>query len=234
MAAGLGFKTFTTGEVLTAADTNGYLMQGVLVFASAAARDAAITSPQEGQYAYLKDTNVTTYYTGSAWANADTSGMSLLSTTTLSGVSTSIAITPTGYNSLYIFVTGVGCSTNTDFFAQINSVTATTYVNSSLGTIDAGTGSVNGLKNGCYFNFAGANGYGTSTDNALVLQIPDPNGTKRKSMIFNAAYQLTGAAAVQFGMANANTSAAISTIKFELSGGATFSGGGTVTVYGVK
>lgn len=67
MAAGLGFKTFTTGEVLTAADTNGYLMQGVLVFASAAARDAAITSPQEGQFAYLKDTDVTTYYTGSAW-----------------------------------------------------------------------------------------------------------------------------------------------------------------------
>ena len=69
MAAGLGFKTFTTGEVLTAADTNGYLMQGVLVFASAAARDAAITSPQEGQFAYLKDTDVTTYYTGSAWTS---------------------------------------------------------------------------------------------------------------------------------------------------------------------
>jgi hypothetical protein len=165
---------------------------------------------------------------------AATGGMNVLSTTTLSGASTSISITPTGYNSLYIFVTGVGCSTNTDFFAQINSVTATTYVNSSLGTIDATTGSVNGLKNGCYFNFAGANGYGTSTDNALVLQIPDPNGTKRKSMIFNAAYQLTGAAGVQFGMANANTAAAISIIKFELSGGATFSGGGTVTVYGVK
>ena len=82
MAAGLGFKTFTTGEVLTAADTNGYLMQGVLVFASAAARDAAITSPQEGQFAYLKDTNVTTYYTGAAWANLDTTGMTNPMTTT--------------------------------------------------------------------------------------------------------------------------------------------------------
>jgi hypothetical protein len=82
MAAGLGFKTFTTGEVLTAADTNGYLMQGVLVFADAAARDAAITSPEEGQFAYLKDTNVTTYYTGSAWANLDTTGMTNPMTTT--------------------------------------------------------------------------------------------------------------------------------------------------------
>ncbi len=67
MAAGLGFKTFTTGEVLTAGDTNGYLMQGVLVFADAAARTAAITSPQEGQTSYLKDTDVIQVYSGSAW-----------------------------------------------------------------------------------------------------------------------------------------------------------------------
>jgi hypothetical protein len=67
MAAGEGFKTFTSGEVLTAADVNGYLMQGINVFTNAANRDAEITSPQEGQFAYLKDTNVTTYYTGSAW-----------------------------------------------------------------------------------------------------------------------------------------------------------------------
>ena len=94
MAAGLGFKTFTSGEVLTAADTNGYLMQGVLVFASAAARDASITSPQEGQFAYLKDTNVTTYYTGSAWANLDTTGMTNPMTTTGDMVYSSSGSTP--------------------------------------------------------------------------------------------------------------------------------------------
>ena len=94
MAAGLGFKTFTTGEVLTAADVNGYLMQGVLVFASAAARDAAITSPQEGQFAYLKDTNVTTYYTGSAWANLDTTGMTNPMTTTGDTIYSSSGSTP--------------------------------------------------------------------------------------------------------------------------------------------
>jgi hypothetical protein len=73
MAAGLGFKTFTTGEVLTAADTNGYLMQGVLVFASAAARDAAVTSPQEGQCCYLKDTDAVQTYSGAAWVGFDDS-----------------------------------------------------------------------------------------------------------------------------------------------------------------
>jgi hypothetical protein len=74
MAAGLGFKTFTTGEVLTAADVNGYLMQGVLVFASEAARNSAITSPQEGQFAYTKDNNSLWYYTGSAWAASGATG----------------------------------------------------------------------------------------------------------------------------------------------------------------
>jgi hypothetical protein len=74
MAAGLGFKTFTTGEVLTAADTNGYLMQGILVFATEAARNSAITSPQEGQFAFTKDTNTTWYYDGAAWVASGASG----------------------------------------------------------------------------------------------------------------------------------------------------------------
>jgi hypothetical protein len=94
MAAGLGFKTFAVGEVLSAANVNGYLMQGVLVFADAAARDAAITSPQEGQFAYLKDTNVTTYYTGSAWANLDTTGMTNPMTTTGDTIYSSSGSTP--------------------------------------------------------------------------------------------------------------------------------------------
>jgi hypothetical protein len=92
MAAGLGFKTFTTGEVLTAADTNGYLMQGVLVFADAAARDAAITSPQEGQFAFTKDDNSLFYYSGAAWVASGATG-------DVTGVTAGIGITvtdPTG------------------------------------------------------------------------------------------------------------------------------------------
>jgi hypothetical protein len=94
MAAPLGFKDFTTGEVLTAGDVDGYLMQGIWVFASAAARDAAVTSPQEGNFAFLKDTNVTTYYTGSAWANLDTTGMTNPMTTTGDTIYSSSGSTP--------------------------------------------------------------------------------------------------------------------------------------------
>ena len=74
MAAGLGFKTFTTGEVLSATDVNGYLMQGVLVFATTAARDAAITSPQEGQFAFTKDTDQLWYRSASAWVASGATG----------------------------------------------------------------------------------------------------------------------------------------------------------------
>ena len=74
MAAGLGFKDFVTGEVLTAADVDGYLMQGIWVFASNAARDAAVTSPQEGNFAFTKDTNSLWYYDGAAWVASGATG----------------------------------------------------------------------------------------------------------------------------------------------------------------
>ena len=70
MAAGLGYIEVVTGDVLTASIANGYLAsQVVMVFADAAARTTAITSPQEGMFSYLKDSNSTQYYSGSAWVS---------------------------------------------------------------------------------------------------------------------------------------------------------------------
>ena len=97
MAAGLGFKDFTTGEVLTAADVDGYLMQGIWVFASAAARDAAVTSPQEGNACYLKDTNQVLTYSGSAWV-AVGGGSPLTTKGDLYTYSTTDARLPVGTN----------------------------------------------------------------------------------------------------------------------------------------
>ena len=74
MAAGQGFKSFLTGDVLTASDVNGYLMQGIWVFASTAARDAAVTAPSEGNFAFTKDTNSLWYYDGAAWVASGATG----------------------------------------------------------------------------------------------------------------------------------------------------------------
>jgi hypothetical protein len=68
MAAG-GFKEFVAGEVLDEDEINDFLMQGVLVFAGTAARGSAITSPVEGQFSFLKDSDQLTYYSGTAWEN---------------------------------------------------------------------------------------------------------------------------------------------------------------------
>jgi hypothetical protein len=96
MAAGQGFKTFTTGEVLTAGDVNGYLMQGINVFTNATARDAAITAPAEGQFAFTKDNNSLWYYDGAAWvasgATGDIEGVSVTSPITGGGTSGTVTI----------------------------------------------------------------------------------------------------------------------------------------------
>jgi hypothetical protein len=64
--AGAGFKLFENGNVLLASEVNTFMMdQMIMVFADAAARDAAITSPSEGMFAFLKDTDTLTVYTTS-------------------------------------------------------------------------------------------------------------------------------------------------------------------------
>ena len=61
-----GFKVFSVGEVLTAADVNDYLMeQSISIFANSTARDAQITSPIEGMFCYLADSDVLQLYTTS-------------------------------------------------------------------------------------------------------------------------------------------------------------------------
>jgi hypothetical protein len=113
MGAPLGFKTFTTGDVLTAADTNGYLMQGIWTFASAAARNAAVTSPQEGNFCFLKDTNATQFYDGAAWTNVGGGGggkvlqvvqatystATTIASTSFTDTGLSVAITPSSATS---------------------------------------------------------------------------------------------------------------------------------------
>jgi len=145
MAAGLGFKTFTTGEVLTAADTNGYLMQGVLVFASSAARASAITSPQEGQYSYLKDTDALEYYNGSAWVGAPVGDITAVTTAAGSGLSggassgavaLSLSSTYSAKTAAYTFAAGDEYnlfSMNNASTAQFNIPTDATY-NFAVGT----------------------------------------------------------------------------------------------------
>lgn len=91
--AGLGYRDFTVGQVLTSAQVDGYLMQQtVMVFADSAARTTALSGVvAEGMFSYLKDTNSTEYYDGSAWVGVSNPGdiTAVVAGTGLSGGGTS-------------------------------------------------------------------------------------------------------------------------------------------------
>ena len=96
--AGAGYKLFNTGDVLLASEVNTYLQeQTIMVFASSAARNSALTAVlSEGMFAYLKDTNSTEYYDGASWLSISNPGDITAVTTAagsgLSGGGTSGAI----------------------------------------------------------------------------------------------------------------------------------------------
>jgi len=80
--AGAGYKLFNTGDVLTAAQVNTYLMeQTVMRFATTTARDTALTGVlAEGMLCYIDADNNLYKYTGSAWVNIDSGSTSPLTT----------------------------------------------------------------------------------------------------------------------------------------------------------
>jgi hypothetical protein len=282
MAAGLGFKDFVTGEVLTAADVDGYLMQGVWVFASAAARDAAVTAPQEGNFAYLKDTNVTTYYTGSAWANLDTTGMTnpmtttgdtiysssgstparlgigtagqvlqvnsgatapewatpaggggmtLISTTTLSGGTTSVTGIPGTYNSLMFVIRGLTASAANEPRFKINGSTAN-HEFSGVPYNGSAMETTNG--NGFQLSF-GNNIDGSGGSNAWTVKIDNYTSasTFKPFMYYGAFYSVTTSNEEKiFAGGGYSLTTAVTSIDIVASSGS-FTGG-TILTYGVK
>ena len=105
-----GFKVWATGDLVSASDFNDYIMEQVIMtFANSTARDSAVSSPEEGMFCYLADTNVLQFYNGSSWASyigdgditgvtittASTSGLSGGATATSGAFSSTLVVAPT-------------------------------------------------------------------------------------------------------------------------------------------
>ena len=117
--AGSGYKVFTAGDVLTAADVQGHLQdQAVMRFADSTARATSIGTANftEGMVSYLDNTNQVEYYNGSTWgsiAPVSNSGLTLLNTTSFSGVS-SVSLPNDTFSSSYVnYQILIRCTRNT-------------------------------------------------------------------------------------------------------------------------
>lgn len=81
----VGYKTWAAGDILTASDVNGYLRDQIVpIFATTTARDAAILSPVDGQFAYSQADDAYYVHNGTTWLVFDTAWKSW--TPTLTGV----------------------------------------------------------------------------------------------------------------------------------------------------
>ena len=200
-----GFRTFTAGEVLTASNVQNYLMdQSVMTFAGSAARSSAIGTAnfEEGMTSYLKDTDKLEVYNGTNWvgvAPTTTQGLTLINTTSFSGVASQSLATNTftsTYENYKILITLSAADDGQVFFKLRASGT-----DSSAGYYWGAIGREAG--GGVYNNYAANDGTGffiLNTDGAT------PDITSSEITLFNPQLaRKTKYVANSTGAANAGT-----------------------------
>jgi hypothetical protein len=172
------------------------------------------------------------------WTTPSAGGMTLLNSggTTLSGASTSISITVTGYTSLTIYIK--------DAYATVDDVTATMRINGDSGSNYASNiiryegNSVSGVQNSATTSIGNIFQQLPSSNTVLYkgnakIDIFQPTATDNFGIIWQGmSAKNSGVTASIVGTANYNASAAITAISFFPSSGNW--SGGTVYVYGVK
>jgi len=230
--------TFTAGQVLTAAQLNDSARTGVPVFATTVERDAAFGGSgektlAEGQLAYIEASNIVQYYDGAAWATVGpitAGGMTLLSTTTLTGASTAVTGIDQTYNLLFITVEKYYASSNSYLRGYLNAdSTSGNYLSlyprlrvGGSAETTTGTYELSGWQEGT-----------SQQDNLLAITIPNYAGSSMKTwQSYGYIDTDNGAKGVFVGAGSYFSTTAISSITFAPSAG-TFSAG-TVKIYGVK
>ncbi len=141
---GAGFKVWSTGDLVNASDFNNYIQeQVIMVFADSSARGSAVSSPEEGMFAYLSDSNTLTFYNGSSWASfigegditgvtittASTSGLSGGATATSGAFSSTLVIAPNLATSATVAATDIVLIGDADDSNNLKKTTAQDIAN---------------------------------------------------------------------------------------------------------
>lgn len=195
--ANAGYRLFSTGDVLTAAQVQYNLQnQTIMYFANAAARTSALSGVLvEGMFSYLADTNATEYYDGSAWTavgGGGGGGMTLISTTALSSTTTTISVSANSYKQLILVFRDLAQSGNTNLGIRINSISgASDYLNRISGSTNGSAFNYYSKNSFAVLNAAGVDGYGTNVVNGTIY-FYDANSTKNKLIFATIAGKDSG------------------------------------------
>jgi len=209
-----------TNSMATAMTTSGDLIQ-----ATGSGTFARLATGTSGQY-------LTTNGTTNSWGTISAGGMTLISTTTLSGVTTTLSSIPQTYNNLYLIISGMtGNTANEVFRINPNNVTNLVDFSSTVSTSSA----VGSDQNQAIQLDVNKTIVRTNADNIWGVTFENYTSTTRyKPFNCNGFFvepAATNVAVSINGVFRSNT--AITSLVFTRGGTQTFAGG-TVLLYGVK
>jgi len=164
-----------------------------------------------------------------SWATPASGGMTLISTTTLSGATTTLSSIPQTYNSLFLVISGVTANTSDNRIRclpnNVSNLTNTTGVDG--GTIQSADNSPIRLSERVTTRTSALNAFGLYLHNYTST-------TSYKPLYFSGFYVQTAGGDIATNIAGAfRSNTAITSLVFDYGGTNTFAGG-TVLLYGVK
>lgn len=240
MAVGFPTKvTYPNGDVFNASDindTNGTInlinpsAKGDLFAGSAANTYGKLSVGTDGQVL----TAASGQSTGLQWQTPVSGGMTLLSTTTLSGAATTISGISASYNDLYIVIHSMTNTTaDGNFTVDVNNTTTGNYT-SGVGSTNATVDAWRIDNNNSTIRLNGANTMTRANNaNEFILRIYNYASSRAKLLNYQG-YFTTATSTLRyiFGEGWCNQTSAVSSLVLSNSGGNNTNG--TCLIYGVK